>query len=55
MGYGKRALEALDAFYSGVYVNLDEQAEQQTLDSRSLWRVDEASATRYQLVICLKL
>lgn len=40
MGYGARALQALNAFYSGEYFNLDEaaQAEQAYPDAS---RVDE--------------
>jgi len=46
MGYGSRALEALNAFYSGEYFNLDENARAET-EYPDFGAVDHASLLDY--------
>ena len=48
MGYGSRALQALNAFYSGEYFNVDEaaQPEQSYPDPSAIDDVREFCASR---------
>ena len=50
MGYGKRALEALDAFYSGIYMDLGEKEQKPIPAKSSLWRVDKVQSNAADFV-----